>query len=664
MNLNDLRNRMVDQHLARRGISDPRVLEAFRRVPREQFVPPDMAELAYADSPLPIGKGQTISQPYIVALTVAALQLQGDERVLEIGAGSGYAAAILSHLAKEVVTIERVESLADTARERLARLGFDNVTLIHADGTLGWPDRAPYDAIAVAAGGPEVPRAFREQLARGGRLVMPVGPEDQQVLRRVTRTSGDEFRDERITEVRFVPLIGEQGWPEKPKRVIEAPRHTGSGSGAVSKLIAETAEPIADIDSTPIDALLDRIGDARVVLIGEATHGTSEFYRMRARITKELIEKRGFDFVAAEADWPDAARIDNYVLGDPKRSAVEFTPFSRFPTWMWRNEEVHEFVEWLRAWNLEGERHRRVGFHGLDLYSLFTSIAVVLGYLDEVDPTAAKIARQRYGLLAPWRHDPAGYGKAVLVGKYQSSEDEVVAMLREMLARRLEYARRDGERFFDAAQNAVVVANAERYYRAMYYGSAASWNLRDTHMFHTLESLLDFYGKESKGVVWEHNSHVGNALATEMSRRGELNVGQLCRSKYGDDAYIIGFGTDHGTVAAASSWDAPMQRMDVRPSHPESYERLFHDSRREAFMLHLRDPRRPELRDELMEPRLQRAIGVIYRPETERQSHYFRARLPEQFDELIWFDESHAVMPLGAPASPEGEVPDTYPFGL
>ena len=664
MKLEDLRTQMVDQHLAGRGISDPRVLDAFRRVPREHFVPPELAELAYSDAPLPIGEGQTISQPYIVAVTIEALGLKGGERVLEVGAGSGYAAAILSLLAEEVIAIERVDSLAEAARERLARLGFRNVEVIHADGTLGWPDHAPYDAIAVAAGGPEVPRALRDQLVRGGRLVMPVGLEVQQVLRRVTRVSADEFRDERIAEVRFVPLIGEQGWPETPH--VVRPARKARSDAPVAKLIHETAEPIEDIDGADLDPLLERIGDARLVLLGEATHGTSEFYRMRARITKELIEKRGFDFVAVEADWPDAARIDNYVLGDPPRTNVDFTPFSRFPTWMWRNEEVHEFVEWLRAWNLEErERHRRVGFHGLDLYSLFTSIAVVLSYLDDVDPEAAGLARERYGLLAPWKENPAAYGQAILAGRYASSEEAVVTMLRDMLERRLEYARRDGERFFDAAQNAVVVANAERYYRAMYYGSAASWNLRDSHMFHTLQTLLGFYGRSSRGIVWEHNSHVGNALATEMSSRGELNVGQLCRTEYGKDAYIIGFGTHQGSVAAAAGWDQPVQRMQVRPSHPDSYERLFHEAGLEAFLLHLREPRRRALRDELSAPRLERAIGVVYRPDTELQSHYFYARLPDQFDELIWFDETHAVTPLGRVLTQgAADLPETYPFGV
>jgi protein-L-isoaspartate(D-aspartate) O-methyltransferase len=433
----------------------------------------------------------------------------------------------------------------------------------------------------------------------------------------------------------------------------------------VSLLVRETAERIADIASAPVDAFLDRVGKARVVLLGEATHGTREFYLMRAHLTQALIERAGFDFVAVEADWPDAARVDAYVLGQPKPSGVEFTPFARFPEWMWRNEEVEAFVGWLRERNLEKrDRSLRVGFHGLDLYSLFTSIAVVLAYLDDVDPEAARVARARYGALTPWQKDPAAYGRAVLVGRYQSSEKAVVAMLRDLLERRLEYAHRDGERFFDAAQNARVVANAERYYRAMYYGSAASWNLRDTHMFETLQSLLSFYGPESRGVVWEHNSHVGNALATEMSARGELNVGQLCRDKFGAGAYLVGFGTDHGTVAAASNWDEPMQRMRVRPSHPQSYERLFHDSNLPAFNLHLRDPRRLELREELLPSRLERAIGVIYRPDTELASHYFHARLPEQFDDYVWFDETQAVQPLELERELRVELPETYPFGV
>ena len=662
----ELRAAMVERHLAKRGIVDPRLLDAFRAVPREEFVPEGLREFAYKDAPLPIGEGQTISQPWIVAVTVQALGLRAGARVLEVGTGSGYAAAILGHLAGEVYTIERLDSLAEIAQERLARLGFANVHVRAGDGSLGWPEHAPYDGIAVAAGGPKVPGALRAQLAIGGRLVIPVGPsETEQVLVRVTRIGESEYREEPLADVRFVPLIGAEGWTaEDEPRMVPAPARP-SRAGAIPALVREAAEPIADIDSTSLDALIERIADARVVLMGEATHGTNEFYRMRARLTKDLVTRRGFQFVAVEADWPDAARIDDYVRGGERRSKHAFTPFTRFPAWMWRNQEVETFVEWLRAFNADRrDPMSRVGFHGLDLYSLFTSIAAVLAYLDDVDPEAAGVARARYGSLTPWQRDPAAYGRAVLAGRYQSSEPAVVAILRDMLERRFEYEHMDGERFFDAAQNARLVANAERYYRAMYYGSATSWNLRDAHMFDTLKSLLAFYGPQSKGIVWEHNSHVGDASATEMSARGEHNVGQLCRAELGRGAYIIGFGTDHGTVAAASNWDEPMQEMRVRPAHAESYERLFHESAVRAFVLHLRDPSRRAVRDELVPERLERAIGVVYRPDTELQSHYFYASMPNQFDELVWFDETAAVHPLATPRGPKLALPNTYPFGL
>ncbi len=679
INLERGRAHMVEHHLARRGIHDERVLDAFRTVPREEFLPESLVEDAYRDTPLPIGEEQTISQPYIVAFTAEALRLRGDERVLEVGTGSGYAAAILSRVAKHVVTIERIPSLGEMAKKRLARLGYDNIDVVIGDGTLGVPEHAPYDAIAVAAGGPKPPPALLTQLAIGGRLVIPVGPdESSQQLVRFTRVSETEFSREALADVRFVPLIGEHGFAEEEKvPVLAAPRAKSSSElRGIASLVHECAEPIDDIERASIDRLLDRIGDARVVLLGEATHGTSEFYRMRTRITKELIARRGFQFVAVEADWPDAARIDDYVLGDVRRSKVEFTPFSRFPTWMWRNEEVSELIGWLRAFNAEertSSPSRLVGFHGLDLYSLFTSIAAVLAYLDEVDPDAARIARHRYGSLTPWQKDPAAYGEAVLVGRYESSEKAVVTMLRDMLEKRFEYAKRDGNRFFDAAQNARVVAHAERYYRIMYYGGAGSWNLRDAHMFDTLRTLLAFYGEGSKGIIWEHNSHVGDAASTEMSTRGEHNVGEMCREAFGDQAYIVGFGTDHGTVAAAQNWGAPMERMRVRPAAEGSYEHLFHrvsansPESLSAFSLHLRDPVRRALREELIPSQLERAIGVVYRPDSEMLSHYFYASLPLQFDEYIWFDETRAVRPLALPTRAVhamNDVPETYPFGL
>ncbi|MEO6418791.1 MAG: erythromycin esterase family protein, partial [Polyangiaceae bacterium] len=306
----------------------------------------------------------------------------------------------------------------------------------------------------------------------------------------------------------------------------------------------------------------------------------------------------------------------------------------------------------------------KVGVHGLDLYSLFTSMNAVLDYLDRVDPAAADVARVRYGRLTPWQKDPAAYGLAVLNGKYQSSESDVLAMLRDMLEKRAAYAESDPKRFFDATQNARVVAAAEQYYRAMYYGAADSWNLRDRHMFETLESLFTLHGPTAKGIVWAHNSHVGDARATEMALHGELNIGQLCRQRFGDGACLVGFGTDHGSVVAAADWGEPMQTMRVRAAHRRSYEHVFHESGVAAFLLSLRSPRRRAVRDELLAGRLERAIGVVYRPETEIASHYLEARLPEQFDEYIWFDETSAILPLLGEMRPTAGLAETYPFGL
>lgn len=370
-----------------------------------------------------------------------------------MGTGSGYAAAILGRLAQAVYTVERIESLATAARARFVELGIANVHILHGDGSLGWLDHAPYEAIAVAAGGPKVPQALLSQLTIGGRLVIPVGTDPtSQMLIRVTRRGEAEFIEENLAEVCFVPLVGEQGWKERA-RVLSAPDRSRHKQ-AISELVREAAEPLPSLAASEVDAIVERVGDARLVLLGESTHGTSEFYRMRARISEKLIRRRGFQFVAVEADWPDAARVNTAVRGDEPHRGPEFTPFERFPTWMWRNEEVADFVGRLRALNAERPNPRdRIGFHGLDLYSLFTSLAAVLAYLDEVDPTAAKVARARYAALTPWQKDPAAYGKAVLVGRYQSSEHAVVAMLRDMLERRLEYAAKDGVRFFDAVQN-------------------------------------------------------------------------------------------------------------------------------------------------------------------------------------------------------------------
>jgi protein-L-isoaspartate(D-aspartate) O-methyltransferase len=667
------RVQMVEQHLAARGIRNPHVLRAMGSVPREEFLPPDLASAAYLDRALPIGSGQTISQPYIVALMAELAELKPGDRVLEIGTGSGYAAAVFGSIAAAVYTVERHAALAEEAESRFRRLGCANIHVSVHDGTLGWPEHAPYDAIIVAAGGRgDVPPALEEQLAPGGRLVIPCGETlwGQDLIRVTRSTDGTSLRQENFGAVQFVPLIGEAGWapdvrdPRRGRASRAAASDHPPATRTLPELIAAAAEPFEDLESADLTPLLRRIGGARVVLIGEASHGTSEFYRMRARITRALIAEMGFDFVAVEADWPDAAEIDAYVRHHPGERPRR-KPFQRFPRWMWANTDVIEFIHWLRAFNDGVPAEDRAGFHGIDLYSMHASAEAVLEYLKDVDPEAADVARRRYECLMPWQNDPVLYGRAVLSGAFDACEEHVVAMLNDLLRKRLEYVRRDGARFADAMQNARLVANAEKYYRVMYRGSVASWNLRDSHMFDTLALLLDSYGAGSRGVVWAHNSHLGDASATAMGARGEHNVGQLARIRFGADAYLIGFGTHAGTVAAADNWGEPMRVMQIQPSHPRSYERLAHDSGVPNFLLHLREPAEPAVRERLMPQRLERAIGVIYRPETELQSHYFNASLPRQFDEWIWLDETNAVTQIGEEHRAELEgLPDTFPFGL
>jgi len=656
----DLRKQMIDYQLAARGLHDQSVLDAVNAVPREEFVPTDLVEFAYSDAPLPIAASQTISQPYIVALMTAALELKPGECVLEVGTGSGYAAAVLAEMAADVYTIERHKILADTARSRLEVLGYRNIQVLYGDGTLGWPQHAPFDAIIVAAGGPDVPESLKEQLVIGGRLVIPVGSSLRtQKLLRVRRISENEYQEEDLGDVRFVPLIGAAGWEDEAagKPAIEKSEAT------LPELIYQSSEHFARIDHVNLDNLLQRIGDSRLVLLGEASHGTAEFYEMRARITQELIEKKGFNIIAVEADWPDAAHIDHYIHGSSPDPLLESKPFSRFPTWMWANHSILEFIHWLKAHNGKIDSPEdETGFYGLDLYSMYSSMEVVLNYLEKVDPETAEVARLRYGCLMPWANDPAMYAQVTITKQYRECEEEVLDTLQNLLKKRVDYTRADGERFFNVEQNARLVANAERYYRTMYYAENNSWNQRDQHMFETLKSVLKFRGPTSKAVIWEHNSHIGDARATQMSARGEFNIGQLVRQEYDDDTYLIGFGTDHGTVAAASEWGGPMEVKQVQPSHIDSYERVCHEVHSDNFLLPLRNPAKVITRKRLLAERLERAIGVIYKPETELQSHYFYASLPRQFDEYIWFDETRAVEPLTRETI-KG-MPDTFPFGL
>ena len=437
-------------------------------------------------------------------------------------------------------------------------------------------------------------------------------------------------------------------------------------------IISEKAEALVGAPDD-FDSLIDLIGDARFVLIGEASHGTHEFYRIRAQISKLLIAQRGFNAVAVEADWPDAYRVNRFVrnAGSDIDSVEALDGFQRFPQWMWRNADVLDFVGWLREHNdQQAFEDRKCGFYGLDLYSLHASIEAVLGYLSKVDPEAAKRARHHYSCFEQFGKKIETYGYATGFGMTPSCESAVIRELVALRRKEMHYLQRDGQvaadAYFCAEQNALVVRNAEEYYRNMFRREVSSWNLRDTHMMESLLRLAIHLSNQrppAKIIVWAHNSHLGDARATQMSERGELNLGQLVREHFGKEAVSIGFTTYDGTVTAASDWDGPAERKNVRPAHRESYEALFHDVDVPNFFLNLRDD--VDLASRLRSERLERAIGVIYRPETELISHYFHARLSDQFDAILHYDHTRAVEPLERSAEWQtGEVEETFPSGL
>lgn len=443
----------------------------------------------------------------------------------------------------------------------------------------------------------------------------------------------------------------------------------------LERLIASQAIGLKG-NSGDYEAVRRLIRNARFVLIGEATHGSEEFYRFRAGLTRQLIEQDGFSAVAVEGDWPDCYRVNRFVRGDERISTAEdaLSDFKRFPAWMWRNEVVAEFVDWLRTHNAGKPAEMRTGFYGLDLYSLYASIQAVITYLDEVDPPAARQARDYYACFDHGHklaRNPQQYGYSTVFGISESCERHAVDTLVSLRRKAAQYLAADGfdaaEDYFSADRNARTVVDAETYYRAMFRGRISSWNLRDRHMAETLDALTEHLdrqtGAPAKIVVWAHNSHVGDARATEMGTAGEFNIGQLVREAHGEAAFLLGFSTCSGEVTAASRWDGPAERKAVRRALPQSYEALFHDSGLPNFLLSLKGSE--ALNQRLTLSRLQRAIGVLYLPETERQSHYFFSKLPEQFDAIIHFDRTHALRPL-EPSAPwhKGEVFETYPSGF
>ena len=512
--------------------------------------------------------------------------------------------------------------------------------------------------VAVPTASPET---CEEMKTKADDVICAITPEPFQAV-------GRWYQDfSQTTDEEVEALLSRRNVPNN-SRVTEMP----TADSALIKALSETAYPLAG-SARDYDPLVGRIGEARFALLGEASHGTHEFYCERAEITKRLITEKNFVAVAVEADWPDAYRLNRYVRGasDDVDAVEALADFRRFPTWMWRNKVVVEFIEWLRAYNdALPQGAEKVGFYGLDLYSLHASMKAVLRYLEKVDPEATKKARERYSCFDHFGEDTQAYGLMTRLNLSKSCEEEVVNQLIELQRRAGQFARSGGQfaddELFYAEQNARLVKNAEAYYRSVFLEEVSSWNLRDRHMAETLDALVTHLGRKgrrAKLAVWEHNSHLGDARATEMGQRGELNVGQLTREKYGHEAVLVGFTTHHGTVTAASDWGKPAERKRVRPALAGSYEALFHTTGRDRFLLIPNDS--DAMAQQLSAPRLERAIGVIYRPETERQSHYFRARLTDQFDAVLHFDETRAVKPLETTAEWEaGELPETFPFAV
>lgn len=432
----------------------------------------------------------------------------------------------------------------------------------------------------------------------------------------------------------------------------------------LASLVGEAAHPLENAGD--LDPLLEAVGDARYVLLGEATHGTSEFYTWRTEISKRLIREKGFSFIAVEGDWPDCYRVNRYVknrheAGDNAEDVLH--AFARWPTWMWANREVAALAEWLRAHNEHAPFDRQVGFFGLDVYSLWESMAAVVTYLERIDPALARSARRAYGCFDPYYDDVQQYARATALVP-TSCEDEAVAMLQALRAKAPTYREDGQEAYFDAEQNAFTARNAERYYRTMVRGGPQSWNVRDGHMVDTLDRLISHHGSRAKAIVWEHNTHIGDARFTDMARVGMVNVGQLVREAHArEGTMLVGFGTHHGSVIAGDEWGAPMRRMEMPEARSGSFEDVLHRGVGRDALLIFDGSDDGGIRG-LDAPIPHRAIGVVYDPRAERWGNYVPTIIPRRYDAFIHIEGSRAVDPLHMPALVDGEVPETYPSGM
>ena len=639
----------IKEVLEDKGITSTLLLKAFEDIPEAFLLSETLHPYFYEDVRIEQALERTEPRVIVIARMLEQLKVRKEEKILITGVDSIYILVVLSKIYKEVYTVEANETYAKWALDVLKTIDIANVHIKVGESGTGWEEKAPFNAILIATDLQTIPNIIKEQLKIGAKLLAPIGPDWAHVVFQIVkRVAKDEYISRALRDSYFIPNpktlpdIGAETYPE-----IEIIDEIGISS-----------RPFKTLKKFPMEGLLNRIGDARVVLLGEASHGTSEFYLTRQEITKALIEKKGFNFVAAEADWSDAEQINNYVKNQYK--AQDWLPFTRFPQWIWKNKEVLDFIEWLKKHNTK--HNNTIGFYGLDLYGLENSIDLVIKYLQDIDKDLAELAKSRYACITPYMSQPSLYAKLIKNNKLVSCEKDILNMLFDLLKNKNKL--NHSQAFFYTYQNATVVVDAERYYKAMYYGSSESWNLRDFHMFYTLKSLMSYFGEKSKAVVWAHNTHIGNSLATEMYARGEINIGHLCKEHFNDKSYHIGFGTHTGTVAAAKNWGEKMEAIPVKESLENSYENLCHKTNVTNFTLPLRkDHSHKNLRELLSSPRVQRAIGVVYRPETESMNHYYKTVLPSQFDEYIWFNKTKAITPL-ASKTVTSKLMDLHPFGL
>ena len=581
-----------------KGISNALILEAFQDLPEAFFLSETLLQFFYEEVCVEQSIEKTEPRIIEIARMLDQLQIKRERKILVTGVDSIYILVVLSKIYKEVYTVEINETYANWTLEVLKTINITNVYLKTGNPEMGWEEKGPFNAVLIATAFKNKSNSIKTQLKIGAKLLAPVSPDwAHTMLEVIKRVSETEYSTRAlrvnylIPNPKILPKIGSKIYEDR--EIIDE--------------IGISSIPFKTIKDYPMEGLLERIGDARVVLLGDASHGTSEFYLTRQEITKALIEKKGFNFVCAEADWSDAEQINNYVRNQYK--SQDWEPFSQFPQWMWKNEEVLDFIEWLKEHNSKNKNTS--GFYGLDLNGLENSVNLVIKYLKEIDPKLAKLAISKYDCLASYMSDPTMYGEIAKNNKLTGCEKEVLTILVDLLKNKnkINYS----QAYFHAYQNATVIINAKRHYKAMDYSCTESWNLRDFHMFYTLQSLLSFYGEESKAIVWAHNAHVGNALATDIYPRGEINLGHLCKEHYGAKSYHIGFGTYTGTVAAARNWGDKMEVIDVNDSVDNSYEYLCHRTNVANFTLPLREEHSDrKLREVLSIPKLQRAIGTFF----------------------------------------------------